>query len=78
MATTMCMTTAGAGIAMIPLFVCKDMLHAGKLQRVLPQWYGPTAEFYLVYMERELMPNRLRLLVDFLIKKARSEKWPLS
>jgi DNA-binding transcriptional LysR family regulator len=75
MATTLCMTREGAGIAMIPSFVCNESLVSGQLQRVLPQWYGPTAEFYLVYMERELMPNRLRLLVDFLIQKARSGKW---
>jgi DNA-binding transcriptional LysR family regulator len=75
MATTLCMTREGAGIAMIPSFVCNDSLGSGQLQRVLPQWHGPTAEFYLVYMERELMPNRLRLLVDFLIQKARSGKW---
>lgn len=78
MATTLCMAREGAGIAMIPAFVCNDSMQSGKLQRVLPQWYGPTAEFYLVYIERELMPNRLRLLVDFLTWKAQSEKWRLS
>ena len=78
MATTLCMAREGAGIAMIPAFVCKDSLQSGKLLPVLPQWYGPIAEFYLIYMERELMPNRLRLLVDFLMKKAQSDKWRLS
>jgi DNA-binding transcriptional LysR family regulator len=78
MSTTLCMTQAGAGISMIPIFVCKDSLKSGQLQRVLPQWYGPTAEFYLVYMERKLIPSRLRLLIDFLTQKARSEKWHLS
>lgn len=75
MVTTMCLAKAGAGIAMIPLFMCKDALENGQLQRVLPKWYGPIAEFYLVYLERKLMPNRLRLLVNFLIQKSIAEEW---
>jgi DNA-binding transcriptional LysR family regulator len=78
MATTLRVTQAGAGIAMIPAFVCRESLESGELERILPQWYGPTAEFYLVYPERELMPKRVRLLVDFLTERARTENWRLS
>jgi DNA-binding transcriptional LysR family regulator len=66
------------GIAKIPVFVCRELLETKKLQRILPQWYGPTAEFYLVYPERELMPKRVRLLVNFLAKRAKTENWRLS
>jgi DNA-binding transcriptional LysR family regulator len=78
MATTMRITQAGMGISLIPAFVCREFLESGILQGVLPQWHGPVAEFHLVYTERELMPNRVRLLVDFLIEQARTEKWRLS
>lgn len=78
MATNMRLVLSDAGISMIPAFVCKESLTAGNLQRVLPQWYGPTAEFYLVYTEREFMPNRLRLLVEFLTERSQTEKWRLS
>ena len=78
MATTMQITRTGAGIALIPAFVCRESLESGTLQRVLPQWYGPTAEFHLVYTERELMPNRVRLLVDFLTERALTDIWRLS
>jgi DNA-binding transcriptional LysR family regulator len=78
MATTLHVTLAGAGIAMIPTFVCRELLESGTLQRVLPQWCGPIAEFYLVYPERELMPKRVRLLVEFLTKRARTDLWRLS
>ena len=78
MATTMRITQAGMGISLIPAFVCREFLELGILKDVLPQWHGPIAEFHLVYTERELMPNRVRLLVDFLIERAHSEMWRLS
>jgi len=78
MATILRVTQSDAGVGMIPAFVCKDLLTSGLLERVLPQWKGPDAEFFLVFPERELMPNRVRLLTDFLIERSRSEKWRLS
>jgi DNA-binding transcriptional LysR family regulator len=78
MATALCATQTAAGIAMIPAFVCRESLESKTLQHVLPQWSGPVAEFYLVYPERELMPKRVRLLVNFLAKRAKSESWRLS
>ncbi len=74
MATILQLTRSGAGIAMIPAFVCKPALNNGQLQRILTQWHGPAAEFYLVFAEKELMPKRVRLLADFLIERARSDK----
>jgi len=78
MATTMQLARSGAGIAQIPVFVCKESLESGSLQQILAQWYGPVAEFYLVYTQRELMPARVRMLIDFLSERARKEKWKLS
>lgn len=78
MATTLRITQAGLGISLIPAFVCREFLESGLLQRVLPRWNGPDAEFHLVYTERKLMPVRVRLLVDFLLERARIERWRLS
>jgi len=78
MATSLCVTQSGAGVAMIPAFVCRELLEKKTLQRVLPQWAGPVAEFYLVFPDRDLMPARVRLLADFLIEQSRKEKWRLS
>ena len=78
MATLLRVTQSGTGIAMIPAFVCRELLESGTLQRVLPQWNAPVAELFLVYPERELMPKRVRLLVDFLARRARKENWRLS
>jgi DNA-binding transcriptional LysR family regulator len=75
MATILQITQAGGGIAMIPVFVCRDLLAQGVLQRVLPEWNGPEAVFYLVYPEKELMPVRVRILLEFLLEKAKTEQW---
>lgn len=71
MATTLCLTEAGAGIAMIPIFVCRESIELKKLVPVLTDWSGPEASFYLLSQERELMPSRVRLLKEFLINKAK-------
>jgi DNA-binding transcriptional LysR family regulator len=75
MATILHLTQAGSGISLIPAFVCRDFLAQGTLQQVLPQWRGPEAVFYLVYPEKELMPSRVRSLLEFLLKKAEVEQW---
>lgn len=67
MATILQVCRGGAGIALIPDFVCHEALQAGELERVLPDWRGPAAQFYLLYPERRLLPERVRLLVDFLV-----------
>jgi len=78
MATTLRVVQSDMGIAMIPVFICRKLLESKMLHRILPQWSGSTAEFYLVYPERKLMPKRVRLLVNFLAKRARTENWRLS
>lgn len=75
MAAILQITQASGGIALIPVFVCRDKLEKGKLQRVLPKWSGPEAVFYLVYPEKELMPMRVRILLKFLLEKAEAEQW---
>lgn len=78
MSTAMRVAQAGAGITLIPTFVCRELLDPKVLQHTLPNWHGPAAEFYLVYTEKKLIPNRVRLLVDFLTEQARAETWRLS
>lgn len=73
MATTFQACLAGAGIALIPDFVCRDALASGVLTHILPDWSGPPAKFYLVYLERKLLPRRVRLLVDYLLECGKSE-----
>ncbi len=66
MATLVGMVQAGAGLGLIPGFVARPHLDAGTLVNVLPGWSGPEATFYLVYADRELMPAKLRVFVEFM------------
>lgn len=66
MATLVGMVQAGLGLGLIPGFVARPHLDAGTLVNVLPGWSGPEATFYLVYADRELMPAKLRVFVDFM------------
>ncbi len=73
MVTTLSAVESGLGIAMIPAFVCQESLKQGRLVRVLPQWEAPAAAFFLVYPDRKLMPKRLRLLIDFLLLRTKTD-----
>lgn len=73
MATALRVCLSGAGVALIPAFVCRSALESGALERILPEWSGPPAKFYLVYPERKLLPKRVRLLIEFLVNRVKSE-----
>jgi DNA-binding transcriptional LysR family regulator len=75
MATSLQVCLNGAGIALIPAFVCQDALAAGELERVLPAWQGQPAQFYLVYAERKLLPKRVRWLIEHLVECGKTVAW---
>ena len=59
----------GAGIALKSWTdVCQD-IQTKKLIRVLPEWSSLNAPLQLIYVQKQLQPGRIRLLVDFLVKK---------
>lgn len=66
MSTLIGLVRGGLGLGLIPRFVAQPLLAQGALVDVLPGWTGPLAPFYLVYPARELLPARLRALIQFL------------
>lgn len=59
------LAAAGAGVALLPVPRVGEQAAAGALVPVLPDWYGPEAPIYAVYLSRR-MPLRLRLFLDHL------------
>nr|WP_232230290.1 LysR family transcriptional regulator [Halomonas sp. 1513] len=57
----------GMGLAMKPAFLGEPEVRRGRLVRVLEAFAPPPLEVYLLYAERELMPARLRVLIDTLL-----------
>lgn len=58
---------SGAGIGLLPGFLCKDDLAAGTLARVLPDYKLPGGVFYLVYPSARHLPAKARAFRDFVL-----------
>lgn len=60
---------AGAGLVQTFRFIVEDELRDGRLKEVLPRWAGATRPFSLLYPAQRHMPQRVRVLVDFLVER---------
>jgi DNA-binding transcriptional LysR family regulator len=58
------MAENGLGIALLPTFICKQSLHHGMLESVLPKWQGKADPVHLVYPKQRFMPPKLRAFID--------------
>ncbi|MBL0611435.1 LysR family transcriptional regulator [Aeromonas jandaei] len=59
---------AGLGLASIPAMLCQEELASGELVAVLPEWQQPKVSIYLLFPERQLMPRKLRVFIDFMVE----------
>ena len=59
---------AGLGIAVVPDFEVRPELQAGTLVNVLPDYRLPALAAYAVYPSRQFLPEKNRVLIDFLIR----------
>ena len=57
------LVVAGAGIGVIPDAIAQPWLASGKLQQVIPDWQAASVQVHLLYRERALLPDRIRLLI---------------
>ncbi|OOF22036.1 LysR family transcriptional regulator [Salinivibrio sp. IB574] len=60
---------AGFGIGYIPDYSALPLIEQGELQRVLPQWCSRARTLFLLYRDREQVPLRVRLLVEFVLAR---------
>ncbi len=67
---------AGIGIGILPEFIFREALAAGRLERLLPDWSLPSGAVYWVTPPGGPRPKRVEILGDFLVKKlsARTER----
>lgn len=65
-------TAAGAGIALMPVFMCEPSCEGGLgrkvLTRILPEYSAPNAGVHLVSPPGRFMPKRVALFRDFLLE----------
>jgi len=60
---------AGIGLGILPEFIVRDALAAGRLERLLPDWSLPSGAAYWVRPPGGPRPKRLELLADYLVEK---------
>ncbi|QBF27864.1 LysR family transcriptional regulator [Pseudomonas tructae] len=59
----------GLGVALVSMPFAVPYLQAGRLQRVLPDWYVDDGNISLYYAEHKLLPGKTRAFVDFVIEQ---------
>jgi DNA-binding transcriptional LysR family regulator len=57
---------AGRGIAILPVFCIRDDLESGALVELLPKHPVPLDPLIVLYLEKRLLPSRVRLFIEFL------------
>ncbi len=68
---------AGAGIAFLAEYACREPLADGRLERVLPTWAGREGILHIVFTSRRGLLPGVRAVIDFLaqILDPRSVAW---
>jgi DNA-binding transcriptional LysR family regulator len=59
---------AGLGIAMLPTFICHEAIEQGRLRPILRQHTPPPMALYALYPSRRHLPQRVRVLIEFLVE----------
>ncbi|TWO72647.1 LysR family transcriptional regulator [Caenimonas sedimenti] len=68
---------AGRGIMLRSLWDIAPAIAGGQLVRVLPGYAMVDADIHWLAPHSNALPRRLRLLIDFLVERFRSEPWKL-
>src|SRR5882762_8468650 len=60
---------AGTGLGILPEFILREALAAGRIERLLPDWSLPLGAVYWVTPPGGPRPKRVEVLGDFLVEK---------
>ena len=58
----------GIGLGFIPDYDAEPLIASGHLQQVLPDWHNQPRGCQMLYRDRDNMPYRMHLLIDFMLK----------
>jgi hypothetical protein len=56
----------GVGVAMLPAYRCADDIHAGRLERVLPDWETPAQPVHALYPSGRHLSPKVKAMLDHL------------
>jgi DNA-binding transcriptional LysR family regulator len=60
---------AGTGVGILPEFILRDALAAGRLERLMPDWSLPAGGVYWITPPGGPRPKRVEVLAVFLVEK---------
>jgi len=63
------MALSGHGITLLPTFITGEQIKSGELINILPTHKIATMHAYALYPNRQYLPQKVRILIDFLIEK---------
>ncbi|MBP7177553.1 MAG: LysR family transcriptional regulator [Moraxellaceae bacterium] len=66
---------AGIGIALMPKFLSANVVSAGQLMPVLPDYVVLHGGLYVMYPSRDHVPTALRTFIDFVTVRVREHPW---
>ncbi|EEA93736.1 LysR family transcriptional regulator [Pseudovibrio sp. JE062] len=58
------MVEIGSGIGLLPLYLVRDAVERGTVERVLPDWSFGSAKLYLLYPSKKQLARRSRVFMD--------------
>ncbi|MAA62759.1 MAG: LysR family transcriptional regulator [Idiomarina sp.] len=59
----------GIGVGFIPDYHAQPLLESGKIQHILPDWSNQARGCEMLYRDRDNIPYRVRLLIDFMLQR---------
>ncbi|GAA0801502.1 LysR family transcriptional regulator [Psychrobacter piscatorii] len=59
----------GIGLGFIPDYDAQPLITSGGLQQVLPDWNNQPRGCQMLYRDRDNMPHRMHLLINFILKR---------
>ncbi|MDW6093657.1 LysR family transcriptional regulator [Vibrio rhizosphaerae] len=59
---------AGLGIGYVPDYFALPMIAQGEINHVLPEWHSKARTLFMLYRDRDNLPMRVRLFVEFILK----------
>lgn len=72
MSQSLALSLLGSGAALLPSSICESHLKNGSLQRFECENELPRLNKYLIYQQPKYLPQRVKVLIDFLLEELRS------
>lgn len=67
----------GQGVMLQPSFLVADDIRSGRLQELMPEYRALSLDICAVYPTRQLVPHKVRVMIDYLVDAFRSPPWEI-